>query len=148
MLGCDHLAHDAVQECLVTLWQHTKQFGSPPNLGAWLTRTLRNRAKHLLRTARRRQHHEHTASEHCRLHDGCDNPLHVAIAHEIGERLEHAIRDLPASQREAYLLFEQTGLDYQSIADDLQLPIGTVRSRLARARAALQDTLAKSLDGS
>lgn len=135
MLGCDHLAADAVQEGLVALWRETE---APEHLAAWLGRTIIHRCRHLRRTAMRRHHHEHIASAHCNLHKGCDNPLHIAIAHETSEQLAAVVDTLPAEQRTALLLYERTGLDYQGIATQLDLPIGTVRSRLARARGTLQ----------
>ena len=141
MLGCDHLAADAVQEALVALWRQPEP---PPERRAWLVRAVVLRARHLRRTLARRQHHEHGAATHCALHQGCSNPLHHAFAHELGERLDAALQQLPAEQRTAFELYVQTGLDYRGIADRLELPIGTVRSRLHRAREALQAALAES----
>jgi len=136
VLGCDHLAADAVQEALVALWQLPEP---PLQLQGWLVRAVIHRCRHLLRTLRRRRHHEHhAASAHCDLHAGCDNPLHAAYAHELGERLAAAVAGLPAEQRAAFELLEQGELDYAGIARVLDLPIGTVRSRLHRARLALQ----------
>ncbi|MCU0867314.1 MAG: RNA polymerase sigma factor [Planctomycetes bacterium] len=144
MLGCDHLAADAVQEALVALWRQPEP---PPERRAWLVRAVVLRARHLRRTLARRQHHEHGAAAHCALHQGCDNPLHHAFAHELGERLDAALARLPAEQRTAFELYVQTGLDYRGIADRLELPIGTVRSRLHRAREALQAALGDVAEG-
>lgn len=138
LLGCDHLADDAVQEALVALWRETEK---PQNVRAWLVRAVLLRSRHLRRSARRRRHHEHVASHHCDLHNGCDNPLHVAVAHETAERLSQALDTLPRPQREAFELYERTGLDYAGVAERLDLPIGTVRSRLHRARAAIEAAL-------
>jgi len=138
LLGCDHLAADAVQEALVVLWQ---QPAPPPDVRGWLVRTVVHRARHLRRTLHRRAHHEHAVAAHCELHRGCDNPLHHAFAHELAERLEAAVAALPPDQREPFLLHERTGLDYASIAARLAVPIGTVRSRLHRARTTLQQAL-------
>jgi RNA polymerase sigma-70 factor (ECF subfamily) len=138
LLGCDHLADDAVQEALVALWREAEQ---PQNARAWLVRAVVLRSRHLRRTARRRRHHEHVASHDCDLHQGCDNPLHVAVAHETAERLHRALDTLPRPQREAFELYERTGLDYAGVADRLGLPIGTVRSRLHRARATIEAAL-------
>jgi RNA polymerase sigma-70 factor (ECF subfamily) len=137
LLGCDHLAADAVQEALVALWQ---QPTPPPDVRGWLVRAVVHRSRHLRRTLRRRAHHEHVHAEHCELHRGCDNPLHHAFAHELAERLEAAVAALPPAWREPFLL-ERGGLDYAAIADRLAMPLGTVRSRLHRARAALQHEL-------
>ena len=56
-------------------------------------------------------------------------------------RVADAIDSLPDSEREALLLFAWEGLSYQSVAEALDLPIGTVRSRLNRARANLRELL-------
>ncbi len=138
LLGCDHLAADAVQEALVALWRETSP---PPDLRGWLVRAVVFRARHLRRTLARRHKHEHGAAVHCELHAGCDNPLHHAYAHELGHRLDGALAALPVEQRTAFQLYVDTGLDYRGIAARLSLPIGTVRSRLHRARQALQETL-------
>lgn len=134
LLGCDHLAADAVQEALVALWH---QASPPTELRGWLVRAVVHRARHLRRTLQRRQRHEHHAAAHCLLHAGCDNPLHHAYAHELGARLAAALAELPAEQRRAFELYVQTGLDYRGIAAELDWPVGTVRSRLHRARQAL-----------
>jgi RNA polymerase sigma-70 factor (ECF subfamily) len=138
MLGCDHLAEDVLQDALVALWRSGSH---PPEPRAWLVRAVVLRSRHLRRTLRRRLHHEHLASEHCSLHAGCDNPLHSAYAHELGEHLDRAIAALPEEQVAPFHLFECAGLDYAAIAAQLALPIGTVRSRLHRARLALQGAL-------
>ncbi|MCK5945140.1 MAG: sigma-70 family RNA polymerase sigma factor [Planctomycetes bacterium] len=138
LLGCDHLADDAAQEALLALWREPTP---PTNPRAWLLTAVVLRSRQLRRSLRRRRRHEHVASHHCALHQGCDNPLHVAIAHETGERLHAAIDTLPAPQRQAFELYERTGLDYAGVAARLSLPIGTVRSRLHRARAAIEAAL-------
>ena len=63
------------------------------------------------------------------------------MAHEVGELLRAVLDTLPESQRQAYELYERTGLDYAGVAEKLKLPIGTVRSRLHRARAAIEAAL-------
>ncbi|MCA8966801.1 MAG: sigma-70 family RNA polymerase sigma factor [Planctomycetes bacterium] len=132
LCGCDHLAADVVQEALIACWRRPEP---PADAVAWLARAVVLRCRQLHRSLRRRQHHEHGAA--CELHRGCDNPLHQAVAHELGERLDAALAALPAEQRDALALYVDTGLDYAGIAARLDLPVGTVRSRLHRARATL-----------
>lgn len=134
LLGCDHLAQDALQEALIAMSQEARLPDEP--LG-WLTRAVVFRSRHLRRSVRRRQHYEHRASLDCELHADCNNPLHVAIAHEVGERLDAVRRRLPPDQQAAMHLFEAKGHGYEAIAAALGVPIGTVRSRLSRARLAL-----------
>ena len=142
LLGCDHLAEDAVQEALLALW---RQPAPPPDPAGWLVRAVVHRSKHLRRSLRRRRHHEHEASAHCELHRGCDNPLHTAFAHELGAQIETAIDSLPAPQRTALHLALHTGSGYEDIARQLGWPLGTVRSRLHRARLTLQGCLRGTL---
>jgi RNA polymerase sigma-70 factor (ECF subfamily) len=137
-LGCDHLAQDAVQEALLSLSQQREL---PERPIGWLTKAVINRCRHLRRSVRRRRHHEHLATEHCDLHEDCDNPLHVAIAHELGEMLTVVRSSLPEEQRIALDLCEGEELDYRTIAETLEIPIGTVRSRLSRARQTLRAAL-------
>lgn len=138
LLGCDHLADDAVQEALVALWRLEEP---PRDPDAWLARAVVLRCRQLRRSMRRRRRHEHVASAHCDLHAGCDNPLHVAVAHEAGARLAQVLDTLPRAQRRAFELYTETGLDYAGVAARLGLPVGTVRSRLHRARAAIEAAL-------
>lgn len=137
LLGCDHLGADAVQEALLALCQ------APPDgdpVAAFLGAVV-NRCRMLRRGLRRRAHHEHRASAHCALHAGCDNPLHHAYAHELGERLDVALAELPPEQRLSFELCSRQGLDYATAAERLGWPLGTLRSRLHRARAHLQAAL-------
>jgi len=143
LLGCDHLADDAVQEALLAF---ADEPAPPPNVRGWLVRAVVHRARHLRRTLQRRRRHEHHASTHCRHHGDCDNPLHVAIAHELGERLDAALAALPVEQRQALRMYEVTGLDYRGVAERLGLPVGTVRSRLHRARETVRAALRAHLD--
>jgi RNA polymerase sigma-70 factor (ECF subfamily) len=138
VLGCDHLAADAVQEALVALWRAP---AAPPDLHGWLVLAVVHRSRALRRRLLRRKHHEHCAAAHCPLHDGCDNPLHHARAHELGERLDAAVSRLPEEQRAPFELYAATPLDYRGIAARLRLPVGTIRSRLHRARSTLQRML-------
>lgn len=136
ILGCDHLAADAVQEAMLSLWQLTTP---PVDLPGWLLRAVVHRSLHQRRSLQRRiRHEQHAATAACALHDGCDNPLHRAWAHELDDRLAQALATLPRDQGRAFVLFQRDGLDYDAIATRLAVPVGTVRSRLHRARAALQ----------
>jgi RNA polymerase sigma-70 factor (ECF subfamily) len=65
----------------------------------------------------------------------------------IGAELVRAVEELPPPFRAAFLLREAHGLSYDQIAEALEIDVGTVKSRLARARATLQEALAKLHDG-
>ena len=75
------------------------------------------------------------------LADADESPEAILIAAEDGERVRRAIAALTPPLREALVLREINGLAYREIAEATETPIGTVMSRLARARAALAKTL-------
>lgn len=134
LLGCSHLAEDALQEALLALWQ---QPAPPPNPEAWLCTAVVLRARQLRRCLRRRHHHENCATADCPHVATCDNPLHHAYAHELEHRLHKASSALPPAQQAPLQLWRSGAGDYSDIARNLRLPIGTVRSRLHRARREL-----------
>jgi RNA polymerase sigma-70 factor, ECF subfamily len=76
--------------------------------------------------------------------EGCDaapNPEQELIAIQDGERLRQAIASLPSPFLETLVMRDVNGLSYREIAEATETPVGTVMSRLARARATLAKTL-------
>ena len=135
ILRCPDAAHDAVQEALITLWLQPPEHGHER---AWLLRTVVHRSLHERRTQQRRRHWEGAAVE--ALLDQCPlcTPQRELEQREIGALLDRALGALPEPYRAPFLLREVEGWDYVRIASALAIPIGTVRSRLNRARAALR----------
>jgi RNA polymerase sigma factor (sigma-70 family) len=74
-------------------------------------------------------------------HDAAPNPEQELIALEDSERLRHAIANLPSPFLETLVMRDINGLSYREIAEATETPVGTVMSRLARARAMLAKTL-------
>jgi RNA polymerase sigma-70 factor (ECF subfamily) len=74
------------------------------------------------------------------------NPEKLAIQRADREMLRQAIEELPIAYREVVVLRELEGLSYQEIAGVAEIPLGTVMSRLARARRQLQERLAHCVD--
>lgn len=135
ILGCNDLAEDAVQEALIALWQTKNQ---PHRPQAWLAQAVVNRSLHHLRTVARRRKHECAAPATCRI---TQDPARHLEHSELRSRLESAIRALPSEFRQPFELYELEGLDYRQISKRTELPIGTVRSRIFRARRRLRDLL-------
>jgi RNA polymerase sigma factor (sigma-70 family) len=145
ILGCENLAWDAVQEALLSLWREKEL---PKNLRAWLLRTVSHRSLHLLRCCSRCRKHEaraaHLRPEGC----VCSDPSRIAENCELCDALEKAVNSLPRENRDVFILREFEGMDYQQVATLLDVPLGTIRSRLNRARAAVKMLLAREDLGS
>ncbi|MBK7874142.1 MAG: RNA polymerase sigma factor [Planctomycetes bacterium] len=138
IVGSDDLAWDAVQETLVCFWRANE---APQDVRGWLVRTVVHKSLHVDRARRRRSRHEDRAGservEPCPL---CDPAL--ALEHESwAVELDAALESLSAEMRAVFLLRQREGLEYEAIASALALPIGTVRSRLKRARERLAERL-------
>jgi len=142
ILGSEDLARDAVQETLVSCWQ---QRCMPADPCAWMLRTVVHRALHHSRTRSRARRHESCAAT---LRHECDescDPARDKDRGELGALIAKALASLPQSSRRAFVLFELEGLDYAAVGARERIPIGTVRSRLARARIALRERLGREL---
>jgi RNA polymerase sigma-70 factor (ECF subfamily) len=70
-----------------------------------------------------------------------DTPERLALTEEIGAAVEAAIQELPEELRTAILLREIEGMSYEEIAATMECPVGTVRSRIFRAREAIEERL-------
>ncbi len=136
ILGDDDSAADAVQEALIALW---KSGPVPDHLQRWLLRTVVHRSLHARRTRTRRAHWEDQGGHAVVRCPMCD-PSRELEVRELIDELEHILSTLPPDQREALELREIECLDYQQIADRLGVPMGTVRSRINRARAKVRES--------
>ena len=145
ILRSDDLAWDAVQETLLRAWGYG---ALPEEPRALLLGLVRRSCLHILRCARRRCDHEHSAasapSERCCSMDPVD-----ALSHLEGVNvIEVAMAKLTSEHRESLRLVVSCGFSYRDAAAQLGVPIGTIRSRIARARAELRVLLGQSLDPS
>ncbi|WP_067562619.1 RNA polymerase sigma factor RpoE [Halofilum ochraceum] len=77
-----------------------------------------------------------------------DTPERHAATGEVRQAIDHAVEAMPACLREALTLREMNGLSYEEIASVMDCPIGTVRSRIARARGAIDERIRPVLEGS
>ena len=80
-----------------------------------------------------------------RLSDG-DTPEHLVLSEEIRDTVNRAIQHLPEDLRTAIILREMEGMSYEEIAQTMECPVGTVRSRIFRAREAIDKKLRPLLD--
>lgn len=138
ILRSDDLAWDAVQESLTALWNEPV---SPVDPRGWLVRTVVHRSLHASRTLQRRRKYEDRAGENrLRRPDGAD-PVGNLEGGELRQLILDAVRQLPTEFRSVLELREFHAMDYDSISKRTGTPVGTVRSRLSRARAALRGIL-------
>lgn len=144
ILGCEDLAWDAVQEALILLW-HQKH--APHDLVGWLVRTVVHRSLQQSRAAHRRRAHEERGSAGPALDRDYGDPCAAAQSRELAELIAHCLAELPPALRSVLAARDVDALDYEQIAARLSVPIGTVRSRLHRARAMLRARLVERVHG-
>lgn len=144
-------AEDIAQEAFVAAFKSIKNFRGESAFSTWLYRIGINLAKHnLIQSNKRPTLYEDlvgSAESHIVLDAEQDfvTPESVAEIHEILLLLDSAMEKLPAEQREALTLLEIEGLTYEEIASSMHCPIGTVRSRVHRARDAVSLALAGAI---
>jgi RNA polymerase sigma-70 factor, ECF subfamily len=131
MSGSVMLAEDVTQEVFLSLIAHGRRFD--PERGT-LASFLYGIARNLLR---RRMEKDRPAEVEIEEFAGGDDPLEDLTRRETIEQVRRAVSSLPATYREAVVLCDLQNLSYQDAADALECPVGTVRSRLNRARAML-----------
>ena len=124
-------AEDLVQECLVRAFTYFDGFHGKDGR-AWLLAIVRNSFYTWLGKKRGRE--AVPFEEELHTDDGPADPETVLLQRITAEELGKAIDELPAAFREALVLREIEGLSYKEIADVASVPIGTVMSRLSRAR--------------
>lgn len=133
---CEQAA-EFVQEAFIRAWQRLDRFDGRCVFGTWLYRLARNRAIDLLSRRRDRQL---DAGQGERAGQG-DEPGRALERAETVAQVQAALTRLPVEAREIILLRDFEDLDYEQIAERLDLALGTVKSRLSRARAALRAEL-------
>lgn len=137
MLGRTAVVEDLAQETFLRVFRALPGFepAGTAQLSSWILTIATRLAIDELR--RRRPQ----ASDHA-IDDLAAIAIDPADRRDLGRALEAAIAALPVEHRAAFLLREVHGLPYRAIADTLQIEINSVKSRLFRARAALQQALA------
>ncbi|MDR7522345.1 MAG: sigma-70 family RNA polymerase sigma factor [Armatimonadota bacterium] len=129
-------AVDAAQDAFVRAYQALPRFREDAAFGTWLYRIATNAALDLVRRRPPVPPVEVPAN-----HPVPDSPEAAAHRREIGRRVQAALAHLPPEFRATVVLRDLQGLSYRDVARILQVPIGTVRSRLARGREALRAQL-------
>jgi len=151
-------ALDAVQEAFVKVHKNIHKFQGSSSFYTWLYRIVMNVSiDHVRRTSRRRnldfdERALHEESEVAG--DGAlvpsvtnSNPGKAALRRELGGAIQAALQELPEHHRAVIVLREIEGMSYEEMAEALEVPKGTVMSRLFHARKKMQAALAPYLSG-
>lgn len=144
VVGTAEDAEDVVQDAFVSVWRSLSSFQGG-SFRAWLFRIATNRAIDVIRSRRRRgelplepEDDEVEWSEPAAPGPG---PLELASQSEAFAAVEEALTAVPAEQRAALLLRDVEGCSYEEIAHITAVEIGTVKSRIHRARLLVRNTL-------
>lgn len=144
-------ASDVVVEAFVRAFQGLHTFRGDANFGTWLHRVVVNT---FLDLRKRNKHRQHISLEEQmevdgdiltrQIEDTAPGPQELIEAQERADVLQQAINQLPHDRRILIVLYHFENLSYEEIAQILKMPVGTVKSRLNRARLALREILAPS----
>jgi RNA polymerase sigma-70 factor (ECF subfamily) len=148
LLGSRDEAADLSQEVFLRVFRTIHRFRGQSSLRTWIYRIAVNQSRNRQRWWRRRHRSEQISlDEHVKAHGELGDrlphaaPDRVLANKELASRVSKALDDLPFEQRTAVVLREVDGLSYEEIAFTLGITIGTVKSRLTRARQVLRGEL-------
>lgn len=145
ILGTGDSAQDATQEAFIKAYRNLGQYRGG-SFKAWLLRIVTNSCYDYLRQVQRRpasslddlsSDPEYTGQ----LIDPLEAPSDYALRQELSALIQQGIATLPIEQRTVLVLSDIEGLSYEEVAQAMGSSLGTVKSRLSRARAKLRDFL-------
>jgi RNA polymerase sigma-70 factor (ECF subfamily) len=144
---------DVAQEAFIKAYRALPNFRGDSAFYTWLYRIAINTAKnHLVSQGRRAPTTTEADIEEAETFDDGEHlrdlntPDSMLLSKQVGEAVNRAIDQLPEDLRTAIVLREIEGLSYEEIAESMNCPIGTVRSRIFRAREAIAQELKPVLD--
>ena len=138
---------DVTQEAFIKAYRALPKFRGESAFYTWLYRVAINTAKNHLAAQARRPPGDDIEAETAEQMDmgsalkEMDTPERLALQREIAQAIQKALEELPDDLRTAITLRELEGLTYEEIAQAMDCPIGTVRSRIFRAREAIDAKL-------
>lgn len=131
------LADDLVQETQILALQKLHQLNNDAAFNGWIYSILNNAWLGHLRKSRPTEDIDQLVVA------DATSPEHETLMQQVDLMVRNAMSVLPNAQRQVVSLVDLDGLSYSEVADILQIPIGTVMSRLNRARAALAESIIK-----
>ena len=145
------LAEDISQEAFIKAYRSIDSFREESAFYTWLYRITANTAKNYLVSKGRRKESsisEISISENDDYFElpTNDSPEQILLAQSLRDTIYDALSSLPEDTRTALSLREFEGLNYEEIAEIMNCPVGTVRSRIFRGREALEDLISPVMD--
>lgn len=148
LLGSRDEAYDLSQEVFLRVFRTLDRFRADASLKTWIYRIAINQASNRRRFwSRRHRLGQVSLDAHVEVHGepteatDASSPHRILASKELAARLTVALDALPFDQRTVIILREVEGLSYDEIAEALDIAVGTVKSRLTRARQALRASL-------
>jgi RNA polymerase sigma-70 factor, ECF subfamily len=149
----DHAeVQDVAQEAFIKAYRALPNFRGDSAFYTWIYRIAINTAKNHIVARNRRPPSSDVEVEDAEFFAGNDamhemnTPERNLLRDELQETIEQAFRDLPDDLRTAVTLREMDGLSYEEIAEVMECPVGTVRSRIFRAREAIDKRIKPLVD--
>lgn len=137
MAGDDELAREFTQETFIRAFDRLRGFRGDAALSTWLHSIAVSVTLNGLRKVKRFQTHETALAEAVQLGDGRAG----GVDPDLKDRLKHAIAALPEIYRVVFLMHDAEGYTHEEIGAALDVPPGTSKARLSRARARLREAL-------
>ncbi len=147
-----HEVEDVAQEAFIRAYRALRGFRSESAFYTWLYRIAINTAKNHLAARHRRPPNSDIELEDAELQEGHNqlketaSPEGLLLRDELEQVINDSIRELPDDLRTAITLREYDGLSYEEIAEVMECPVGTVRSRIFRAREAIDRRIAAMVE--
>lgn len=147
-LGDYQDANDLTQECFVSVYNNIRRFRGESSLSTWIYSITVNTCKNRLKSADRKRALKTVSLKDKVLESRADNssPVRMFERKELENSIQNAINSLPDDWREVVVLRDIEELAYEDIATILKCEIGTIKSRLHRARMELKDKLKGCID--
>lgn len=143
---------DLTQDTFVKAYKSLSKFRGESSFYTWLYRIAVNTAKNFTKLKIRRPPdvdidfvEAESTGQRTKLRD-VTSPEHMLLRDEMQKRVILAVNNLPEDLRTSIILREMAGLSYDEIAEVMKCPVGTVRSRIFRARVALDTTIRPLLE--
>ena len=132
-------SEEIVQDVFVKVWQNMEQIGHVSDFKAYLYKAVGNSSLNYLRHLKIRQKH---LEEVVHINDHFENPAEESMMEtENNIRVHQAVNKLPENWKEAIILSKYENLKYHEIAEMLQEPLGTIKSRIHFARKLLKSQI-------